>query len=239
MEKNQITLNRIRNGLIVSCQALEDEPLHSSFIMMRMAKAAQLGEAAGIRANTPRDCKKIMRNVDLPMIAIYKKVYQGSQVFITPTMKEFKALAATGAEIIAFDATKRARPGGKELKDYIKEAKRLYQGLLMADISTYEEGIEAANLGVDLISTTLSGYTEYTINRPKPDFELLEKLCKTLGIPVIAEGNVETPSEAAECFKRGAFAVVVGGAITRPQLITQKFVNAIKSADKQCLRQVT
>lgn len=233
MNCNQDVLERIKGGIIVSCQALEDEPLHSSFIMMRMAKAAQMGGAVGIRANTLEDCREIKKNVDLPMIAIYKKVFADSNIYITPTIEEFKTIMNANVEIIAVDATKRERPDGKELEEYIKEIRKVYSGLLMADVSSYEEGIKAANLGFDIVGTTLSGYTDYTLDFEKPNYDLIEKLSSELSIPVIAEGNIETPEQAAECFRRGAFAIVVGGAITRPQLITRKFADAIKHVEKE------
>jgi N-acylglucosamine-6-phosphate 2-epimerase len=221
-------INEIRGGMIISCQALEDEPLHSSTIMMRMAKAAQMGGAVGIRANSPQDCMEIKKNVDLPLIAIYKKVYGQSDVFITPTIEEVKSLLPAKAEIIAVDATKRPRPDKKTLKEFYKEIRQIYNGLIMADISDYDEAVEAERIGFDLVSTTLSSYTDYTLNREKPDIELIEKLRGVLNIPVLAEGNVETPELAAKCIKAGAWAVVAGGAITRPQLITKKFVDSLK-----------
>jgi len=221
------TLKRIKGGMIVSCQALEDEPLHSSTIMMRMSKAAQMGGAVGIRANTPQDCIEIKENVKLPLIAIYKKVHGDSNVYITPTIEEVRSLLPVNAEIIAVDATRRPRPDGKTLEEFFKEIKKVYNGLIMADISDFEEAIEAERIGFDIISTTLSGYTEYTLNRPRPDIELIEKLKGVVKIPIIAEGNVETPELAAKCLKAGAWAVVAGGAITRPQLITKKFVDSV------------
>lgn len=222
------TINEIRGGMIISCQALEDEPLHSSTIMMRMAKAAQMGGAVGIRANSPQDCIEIKKNVDLPLIAIYKKVYGQNPVFITPTIEEVKSLLPANAEIIAVDATKRPRPDNKTLKEFYEEIRRIYDGLIMADISDYDEAVEAERIGFDLVSTTLSSYTDYTLNREKPDIDLIEKLRGVLNIPILAEGNVETPELAAKCIKAGAWAVVAGGAITRPQLITKKFVDSLK-----------
>lgn len=231
MKSSMETLNKIKGGLIVSCQALENEPLHSSMIMMRMAKAAQMGGAVGIRANTPQDCSEIKKNVDLPMIAIYKVVYGDSNVYITPTIEEVKKLLPINPEIIAIDATKRPRPDGKNLEEFFKEIRKIYNGLIMADISDFEEAIEAERIGFDIISTTLSGYTEYTLDRPEPDIELIEKLKAAINIPIIAEGNVETPELAAKCLESGAWAIVVGGAITRPQLITKKFVNAVNKVN--------
>jgi N-acylglucosamine-6-phosphate 2-epimerase len=227
MKSSMDTLKKVKGGMIVSCQALEDEPLHSSTIMMRMAKAAKMGGAVGIRANTPQDCIEIKENVNLPLIAIYKKVYGDSNVYITPTIEEVKSLLPVNAEIIAVDGTKRARPDGKTLEEFFKEIRKIYSGLIMADISNFEEAVEAERIGFDIVSTTLSGYTDYTLNRLKPDIELIEKLKVVVNIPIIAEGNVETPELAAKCLKAGAWAVVVGGAITRPQLITKKFVGSM------------
>lgn len=228
MHNSEDVLKAIRGGLIVSCQALENEPLHSSQIMMRMAKAALEGGAIGIRANSPEDCCEIKQHVDLPIIAIYKRVYGTSNVYITPTIEEVKKLLPAKPEIIAVDATKRERPDGKTLEEFLEEIRKIYNGLVMADISTFEEAVEAERLGFDIVSTTLSGYTDYTLDRPKPDIELIKRLKDTLKVPIIAEGNVETPPLAAEALKAGAWAIVVGGAITRPQLITKKFVDAVK-----------
>lgn len=232
MTDSMNVLSSIKGGLIVSCQALEDEPLHSSFIMGRMAKAALMGGAIGIRANSPEDCVEIKKQVNLPMIAIYKKVYAPFDVFITPTIEEVKALLPANPEIIAVDATKRPRPDGKTLEEFFKEIKKVYKGLVMADISDLEEGMEAERIGFDIVSTTLSGYTEYTLNRPKPDIELIKDLKKTLNTPIIAEGNIDSPAGAIDCLKSGALAVVVGAAITRPQLITKKFVDNINNTLK-------
>lgn len=229
MTNSMAVLNSIKGGLIVSCQALENEPLHSSDIMMRMAKAALMGGAIGIRANSPADCAKIKQNVDLPIIAIYKKVYGNSDVYITPTIEEVKELLDVNPEIIAVDATNRTRPNGKTLREFFKEIKQLYNGLIMADISNIEEGIEAQRIGFDIVSTTLSGYTDYTLDRQKPDMELIKSLKDTLNIPIIAEGNVDLPIKVINCLAAGAWAVVVGGAITRPQLITKKFVDYINN----------
>lgn len=228
MHNSEDVLKAIRGGLIVSCQALENEPLHSSQIMMRMAKAALEGGAIGIRANSPEDCCEIKQHVDLPIIAIYKRVYGTSNVYITPTIEEVKKLLPAKPEIIAVDATKRERPDGKTLEEFLEEIRKIYNGLVMADISTFEEAVEAERLGFDIVSTTLSGYTDYTLDRPRPDIELIKRLKDTLKVPIIAEGNVETPPLAAEALKAGAWAIVVGGAITRPQLITKKFVDAVK-----------
>ncbi|HEY5563643.1 MAG TPA: N-acetylmannosamine-6-phosphate 2-epimerase [Clostridiaceae bacterium] len=229
MKNSMAILNSIKGGLIVSCQALEDEPLHSPDIMMRMAQAALMGGAIGIRANSPVDCITIKQNVDLPIIAIYKKVYGTCNVYITPTIDEVKELISINPEIIAVDATNRTRPDGKTLEKFLKEIKQIYNGLIMADISNLEEGIEAERIGFDIVSTTLSGYTDYTLDRPKPDIELIKGLKDVLKVPIIAEGNIDSPNKAINCLGAGAWAIVIGGAITRPQLITKKIVDSIKN----------
>ncbi len=222
-------LKLIRGGLIVSCQALEDEPLHSSYIMSRMAYAAKEGGAVGIRANSVEDITEIRKIVDLPMIGIIKKVYEGSDVYITPTMKEVDALAASGVEIIASDCTKRARPDGKTLDEFFKEVRAKYPNqLFMADCSSYEEGIHAAEIGFDLIGTTMNGYTEYTKGAQLPNLELMKHLVETCGKPVIAEGGIWTPQQLKAALDTGVLAAVVGTAITRPREITKHFTAAIQ-----------
>ncbi len=227
MNKNKEILNKIKGKLIVSCQALEDEPLHSSYIMGRMAYAALVGGAAGIRANTVSDIKEIKKTVNLPIIGIIKRVYENCKnLYITPTIKEVEELHEEGVDIIAIDATKRPRPDLKEIGALVKEIKEKYPNqLLMADISSVEEAIYAEKIGFDIVGTTLVGYTDYTKNNIP--LEELEKVIKEVNIPVIAEGNMDTPEKASKAIKMGAFAVVVGGAITRPQQITKKFVDKI------------
>ena len=214
-------LNEVKGKLIVSCQALPDEPLHSSFIMGRMAYAAFVGGASGIRANTVVDIQEIKKNVNLPIIGIIKEQYGDNQVYITPTMTEIEALVAEGVDVIALDGTKRERPDGRTLEDLMKEAKTKYPNqMFMADISCVEEAVEAQRVGFDIVGTTLVGYTEYTKgNDPLTE---LEKVVKAVSIPVIGEGNLDTPAKARKALEVGAY--VVGGAITRPQQITKKFV---------------
>lgn len=220
-------LEKIKGKLIVSCQALEDEPLHSPYIMGRMAYAAFIGGAAGIRANTVIDIQEIKKNVNLPIIGIIKKVYGDCNVYITPTFKEIKELIDEGVEIIAIDGTKRERPDKKNLEDLIKEVKEKYpEQLLMADVSSAEEALFAQKIGFDIVGTTLVGYTDYT--KGNDPLEELKKVIDVLDIPVIAEGNIDTPQKAKVALDLGAYSVVVGGAITRPQQITKKFVEEMK-----------
>ena len=226
-------IQSLKGNLIVSCQALPDEPLHSSFIMGRMAQAAKQGGASGIRANTPDDIKEIQNQVDLPIIGIIKKDYDDSKVYITPTMDEIDQLVATGVEIIALDATEDLRPNGKNIDDFYKEIKEKYPDqLLMADCSTIAEAIHADELGFDFVGTTLVGYTDQSKGHKieANDFEILREIIKNVKAMVIAEGNINTPEKAKRVIELGAYSVVVGSIITRPQVITKNFVD--KLADK-------
>ncbi len=221
----------IKKGqLIVSCQALPNEPLHSSYIMGRMAVAAKEGGAAGIRANTVEDIAEIQKNVDLPVIGIIKRVYGDNPVFITPTMKEIDELMEVKPEVIALDATNRERPDGKSLKEVVEQIRTKYpEQKIMADCSTLEEMIEADQLGFDFIGTTLIGYTEESkdLEVQANDFEIIRSFLAQSNRPVIAEGNIDTPEKARRVLDLGCYAVVVGSIITRPQVITKQFVDGI------------
>ncbi len=217
-------IEKIENGLIVSCQALEFEPLHSSFIMSKMALAAYEGGACGIRANSIEDIIAIKDVVDLPIIGIIKEVYSDCDVFITPTLTEIDLLVSVGVNIIAIDGTKRDRPDKMSLDELMKNVKRKYPSqLFMADVSTIEEAIICDKLGFDFIGTTLVGYTEYSKNDDPLD--VLEKIVNKVNCNVIAEGNINTPEMAKKALELGAYSVVVGSMITRPQIITKKFVD--------------
>lgn len=230
MRENHEILNRLKGGLIVSCQALENEPLHSAFIMGRMAYAAMLGGASGIRANTPEDILAIRAEVPLPVIGLHKRVFPDCGVFITPTMEEVVGLVGCGADIIAMDATDRLRPDGSTIELFFRKARDRYpEQLFMADVSTAEEGLAAEAMGFDLVGTTLSGYTPYTQERPLPDFALIRRLSSVLRVPLVAEGGIWTPEELRRAFNEGAFSAVVGTAITRPMEITRRFASALPS----------
>ncbi|WP_421297305.1 N-acetylmannosamine-6-phosphate 2-epimerase [Aeromonas sp. 604015] len=223
-------LNQIKGKLIVSCQALEDEPLHSDFIMGKMALAAARGGASAIRANSVVDIKAIKQEVSLPVIGILKRDYPGSDVYITATMQEVDELMAAAPEMIALDATFHQRPDGLTLAQMVEAIRAHYpELLLMADIATVEEARHAEELGFDCIGTTLHGYTAETRGHKLYDnnFAFLRSVLEAVNKPVIAEGNVNTPQMAARCLQLGAHAVVVGGAITRPQQITECFIEAM------------
>lgn len=226
-------VEKLRGKLIVSCQALPHEPLHSSFIMGRMALAAKEGGASGIRANTKEDIKEIQLQVDLPVIAIVKRDYDDSEVYITPTMKEVDELMEVKPEIIAVDATMSLRPGGITLEQFFKDMKEKYPNqLLMADCSTVEEALYADRLGFDFIGTTMVGYTKQSegLKIEADDFAIIREIVKHAEHPVIAEGNINTPEKAKRVIELGVFSVVVGSIITRPQLITIPFAEAVKEA---------
>lgn len=221
-------IDRLRGGLIVSCQALETEPLYGSYIMGRMAYAAKLGGAVGIRANTPADISEIRKTVDLPVIGLYKQTFEGCEVYITPTYQSVDELVACGAEIIAMDATGRERPSGISLDDFFHTVREKYpEQLFMADCSCWEDAAHAQELGFDLVGTTLRGYTEATKAVSIPDYALLQKLAENLSVPVIAEGGIWSPEQLRKAFDCKIFAAVVGTAITRPMEITKRFVGVI------------
>lgn len=225
-------IKNIKHQLIVSCQALEDEPLHSSFIMGRMALAAQEGGAKGIRANSVADIREIKKNVDLPIIGIIKRNYDNSDVFITATMKEIDELMSVQPKIIALDATSNIRPNGQTLAELFAQIKAKYpEQLLMADCSTYEEAVYADELGFDFIGTTLVGYTKQSKGAKieANDFELIRKILAKVKHPVIAEGNIDTPEKVKRVLELGCYSVVVGSIITRPQLITKRFTKVLEN----------
>ena len=224
-------VEQLKGKLIVSCQALPHEPLHSSFIMGRMALAAKEGGACGIRANTREDIKEIQNNVDLPVIGIVKRDYEDSEIYITPTMKEVDELMEVKPEIIAMDATLAKRPGGLTLDEFFYQVKEKYpEQLFMADCSTVEEALHADELGFDFIGTTMVGYTPQSkhLKIEANDFEILREIVAKVKHRVIAEGNINTPEKARRVIELGAFSVVVGSIITRPQLITKNFAEALR-----------
>ena len=223
-------VEQLKGRLIVSCQALPHEPLHSSFIMGRMALAAQQGGAYGIRANTKEDIKEIQSQVDLPVIGIVKRDYEDSSVYITPTLLEVEELMEVKPEIIAMDATQALRPGGLTLDEFFHKVKERYpHQLWMADCSTVEEALHADELGFDFIGTTMVGYTPQSkeMRIEADDFAILREIVAKAKHRVIAEGNINTPEKARRVIELGAFSVVVGSIITRPQLITKAFAEAL------------
>ncbi|MBO1332303.1 N-acetylmannosamine-6-phosphate 2-epimerase [Streptomyces sp. VRA16 Mangrove soil] len=227
-------LTRLGGGLVVSCQALHGEALHGADIMARMARAAVDGGAVGVRVNTPVDVAAVRAAVGVPVIGLWKDGERG--VYITPTLDHARRIAASGADIVALDATDRPRPDGRSLADTIR-ALRAEGIVVLADVATVEQGIAAARAGAAAVATTLSGYTDDVPGDgacgapgPGPDFALLAALVARLDVPVVAEGRISTPEQAAHALALGAHTVVVGGAITRPASITERFVAALPSS---------
>jgi N-acylglucosamine-6-phosphate 2-epimerase len=226
-------LEKLRGGHIVSCQPDANDragdPMNSPTIMAALARAAILSGAVGIRADGVEDITAIRAAVDAPIIGIYKFDGPGFQVRITPTLEYAIQIAHAGADILAVDATNRPRPNDLSVAEMIAQVKARTGKPVAADISTFEEGMVAAQVGADAILPTLAGYTDYSRHLDGPDFELIERLTKNLRVPVIAEGKIATPEQAARALELGAWAVCVGSAITRPRAITEKFVAEIKS----------
>lgn len=217
---------QFKNKLIISCQALPDEPLHSPFIMGRMALAAKQVGAVAIRCQSVDDIVEIKKVTGLPVIGLIKKNYDDSEIYITPTKDEVQALLDIGCEIIALDATLRTRPRGEKLEDLVAMI-RAGGALSLADISNDAEGINAQKIGFDAVSTTMSGYTPYTPKLKGPDFGLVARMVDRLSIPVFAEGRINTPADLKIAYEVGAYGVIVGSAITRPQVIAKNFIEAL------------
>jgi N-acylglucosamine-6-phosphate 2-epimerase len=227
-------INRLAHTLIVSAQASDDEPLNSPEHLCALALSGLNGGARGLRLEGEENIKYISTKTDVPIIGLIKSDdvpdnKRLSSVYITPNFEDAVACARAGADIIALDATPRPRPDGLSLKELIDRIHSDLDKAVWADVSTLEEGVAAAAMGADVISTTLYGYTQETKQSADapPDFDLLANLIKTVNKPVVLEGRVWHPDEMRKAFDLGAYAVVVGSAITRPQLITKRFVKAI------------
>lgn len=220
-------LEKLQGKLIVSCQALEHEPLFGAELMAKMSVGVVQGGAAGIRANYPADIAAIRQALpDIPLFGIYKYDVPGYAVRITPTLRHAIAIAGAGCDVIGLDATDRPRPE-ESLAEIFKGIKKQTGLPILADVSTYEEAMTAAELGADMLSTTLSGYTPYSPQQEEPDLILVEKIASQIALPLLAEGRFNTPDLARQALEAGAFAVVVGSAITRPDWITRQFVKAL------------
>ncbi len=224
-------LDSIYHSIVVSCQALPDEPLYCEemSLMPFMAEAAKRAGAKCIRTSSARDVAAIKKKTGLPVIGLIKRQYEGFDSYITTTMREIDELVAVESDIIALDCTALKRGDGLTINEFIAQIKDKYpDAVLMADISNLEEGVNAWKCGVDLVGTTLSGYTPFSRQIDGPDFELARELVKTVSIPVIAEGKIHTPEQAKEMLTTGVHAIVVGGAITRPLEIATRFYQGIQ-----------
>ena len=222
-------LTPLRGKLIVSCQAKEGEPMRDAAIMAAVAKTVVMAGAAAVRVNMPDHIRAVRAAVDVPIFGLYKRTYPDSDVYITAMLDDARAIVEAGCDVLVVDGTNRPRPGGLSLEAFLKSLRAEFDVPVMADISTLEEGIRAAELGVDCVSTTLSGYTPYSRQTDAPDLELVEALAKAVAVPVIAEGRIHTPLDARRALDAGAFAVVVGSMITRPGHITEYFLREINN----------
>lgn len=218
-------LQAIRGRLIVSCQAYPGEPMNTPATMRAVALAVVDGGAAGVRVQGIQDIVAIRAAVGLPLIGLWKDGHDG--VFITPTLDHALAVAEAGADIVALDGTQRPRPDGRTLAETVAAVHDRTGKLVMADCSTYDEGLAAADAGADVVGTTLSGYTPYTTKGDGPDLDLVARLAETLDRPVLAEGRIHTPDQAAQAVAAGAWSVVVGTAITHPTTITRWFAELV------------
>ena len=221
-------LDRIKHGLIVSCQAEEGSPFFQSGMMAHFARAAELGGAVGIRAKLP-DIPSIKAMCSLPVIGIDKVYVEGYDVYITPRFEDAQRIAEAGAEIIALDCTPRSRPGDEGWQEIVARIHSELRLPVMADISTLEEAVAAEQAGADIVATTLSGYTTYAPRGEGPNWELLEAILRVVKVPVIAEGAIGTPAEARRALDLGAWAVVIGSAITKPTDIAARFAAALRA----------
>ena len=230
MEKQEF-FDRIRGQMIISCQAVPGEPLYveEKSIMYLMARAAKMAGSPAIRTSSIRDVIAIKEETGLPVIGLVKIQYPGYEGYITPTMKEVDELVEAGSDVVALDCTLRRRGDGTSVNDFIRDIREKYPDIiLMADISNYEEGVNAWKCGVDIVGTTMSGYTDYTPKLDQPDYELMRRLAADLDIPVIGEGKIHTPVQAVAALDTGVWSIVVGGAITRPLEIAGRFMKAIE-----------
>ena len=222
-------LDRLRGRLIVSCQALPESPLRDPKTIAALAQCAERGGAAGVRVDGPNDVAAVRRAVAIPIIGIYK-IRGTSPVYITPTFEAGRAVAQAGAEIVAVQATRERRATPEPLPELITRLHGECRVLVMADVSTLEEGVDAEAAGADLVATTMSGYTPQSRQMDGPDLDLVRDLARRVSRPVVAEGRIRTPDEAAQAIRAGAWAVVVGRAITMPEAITESFVRALEHA---------
>lgn len=238
--KEEIAVNKqeffekIRGKMIISCQALPGEPLYveEKSVMHLMARAGKMAGSPAVRTSSVRDVMAVREETGLPVIGLIKVQYPGFESYITPTMKEVDQLVEAGSEVVALDCTLRARGDGKTVNEFISQVREKYPDqILMADISTYEEGVNAWKLGMDIVGTTMSGYTDASPKLDGPDYGLIRRLSQDIDVPVIGEGRIHYPHQAVEALNAGAFAIVVGGAITRPLEIANRFMEALKGRE--------
>jgi N-acylglucosamine-6-phosphate 2-epimerase len=220
--EQRVSLEAMRGGLVVSVQAAPGSPLATPETMGAIARAAELGGAAGIRAEGPADIRAIRAAVSLPVIGLLKRDVPGSPVRITPTLEDARSVAGAGADVLAVDATLRPRPDGMPSQDFVAVLVAELGIPLLGDVDSLEAAVAARAAGADAVATTLSGYTDDLAAPDRPDLELVGRLVSELDCPVLAEGRYSTPDDVRAAFDAGAFAVVVGTAITDPTALTRQ-----------------
>lgn len=228
-----LIVQKLKNGLIVSCQASASSPLNRAGIIAALALVAEQQGAVGVRIDGSRNIRAVRRAVKIPIVGIEKQQALNSPVYITPTFESVRRVCRAGAEIVALDCTRRRRPQGQSLAAIMERTRREFPVTLMADVATLDEGLAAADLGADLISTTLHGYTEDSPDGREPAFHLLESLVRKTRVPIILEGRVQTPEQLRRAFGSGAHAVVVGTAITGVDWLIRRFVEATPRAKRR------
>ncbi|MBE9221152.1 N-acetylmannosamine-6-phosphate 2-epimerase [Cyanobacterium stanieri LEGE 03274] len=221
-------MNILKSSLIVSCQAPSDSPLHQPEMIGAIALTSIMNGAKGVRIDSPSHIRAVRKLApDIPIIGLWKQMGLNSSVYITPRYEDAVAVSEAGADIIAVDATLRPRPNGEQMPDIIARIKSNLDRLVMADIDTIESAIASSQAGADFIGTTLYGYTEDTNDKTPPNFDFLQELVTTIDKPIICEGGIKTPQQAKKALEIGAFAVVVGTAITGIDLQTREYVATI------------
>lgn len=220
----------LKDSLIVSCQAYPGEPMRDPRTMAQVAAAVQEGGASAVRAQGLEDIRQVKAAVTVPVIGIWKEGAEG--VFITPTLDHCRAVVDAGADILALDGTRRTRPDGRSFAETVEGIRGFFDGPLMADCDSVESALAAADLGVEIVGTTLAGYTGARPVTDGPDLALLSALATELPPTsiLVAEGRVHTPAQASAARQAGAYAVVVGTAITHPTTITTWFKDAVTLA---------
>lgn len=229
MNRQAALIEKLRGGLIVSCQAKPDSPFYGPIFMAAFARAAEMAGAVGLRVNGETDIRAVRSTSSLPIIGINKQRTTEWPVYITPSLEAAHEVVNAGAEIVAIDATHRPREGNRSPEELIAQIKNQLGVSVMADIDSLEEGVAAAEAGADLIATTMAGYTEARAATQGPDLALVQDLAGRITVPVICEGRVRDPRDVRAAFEAGAYAVVVGTAITNPGAIALAFVRATQN----------
>jgi len=221
-------IESMRGRLVVSCQAYPGEPMRDPRTMAQVAAAVVEGGAAAVRAQGLEDVREVVAAVDVPVIGLWKDGDDG--VYITPTLEHALAVADAGAQIVALDGTRRPRPDGRTLAATVAGLRERSDVLVMADCGSLGDALEAERAGVDILGTTLAGYSGERPRTSGPDYDLVDEMVGACRLPVMVEGRVHSPAQAAEALARGAFAVCVGTAITHPTTITGWFAEAVAGA---------